>query len=196
MSNKISVPTKNRSDRKQLENAEPSTVRWIVETFIMVVLAIAIAQGIKTYLIQPYLVPSGSMLPTIQLKDRVLANKLVFRGFAEPKYKDIVVFDDPTGEFPTLIKRVIAVGGQTVDLKNGAVYVDGKKLDEPYTYGKPSYPQAISMPITIPKGYIWVMGDNRTNSGDSRTFGPVKLSTVRGRGFWTYWPLGHFKALK
>ncbi|MBK5211706.1 MAG: signal peptidase I [Coriobacteriia bacterium] len=196
MRDKESVPIKNRSDRKQLDSAEPSTIRWVVETVIMVILAVAIAQGIKAYLIQPYLVPSGSMLPTIQLKDRVLADKLVFRGFGTPKYKDIVVFDDPTGEFPTLIKRVIAVGGQTVDLKEGAVYVDGKKLDEPYTYGKPSYLQVISLPITIPKGYIWVMGDNRTNSGDSRTFGPVKISTVHGRAFWTYWPLNRFGTLK
>lgn len=171
-------------------------MRWLIETALMVVLAFALAQGVKTYLIQPYLIPSGSMLPTIQLKDRVLANKLVFKTGGTPQYKDIVVFDDPTGEYPTLIKRVIATGGQTVDLKDGSVYVDGKKLDEPYTYGKPSYPQVINFPFTIPQGYVWVMGDNRTNSGDSRAFGPVPLSAVHGRAFWTYWPLKRFGTLK
>ena len=179
----------------KVAKSEPSTMRWIIETALLFLLALAIAQGIKTFLVQPYLVPSGSMLPTIQLRDRVLANKLVFKVGGTPKYKDIVVFDDPTGEYPTLIKRVIAVGGQTVDLKDGDVYIDGKKLDEPYTYGKPSYPQVLSFPLRIKEGYVWVMGDNRTNSADSRTFGPVPLSSVHGRAFWTYWPPNRFGAL-
>ena len=77
------------------------------------------------------------MLPTIQLKDQVLANKFVYR-FEQPKRGDIVVFDDPTGEVETLIKRVIAVGGQTVDVRDGKVWVDGKALVEPYTHGQPT----------------------------------------------------------
>ena len=191
MSNKVKKP-----EGKKVGKNEPSTLRWLIETALLFVLAFTIAQGIKTYLIQPYLVPSGSMLPTIQLRQRVLANKLVFRTGETPKYKDIIVFDDPTGEFPTLIKRVIAVGGQTVDLKDGHVYVDGKELNEPYTYGKPSYPQVLSFPLKIKEGYVWVMGDNRTNSGDSRTFGPVPLSAIHGRAFWTYWPLNQFGKLQ
>lgn len=185
---------KDGKPAKQVKQ-EPSTLRWLLETLVLVILAFALAQGIKTVLIQPYVVPSGSMLPTIQLKDRILANKLVYR-FDEPKYKDIVVFDDPTGEFDTLVKRVIAVGGQTVDLRDGAVYVDGKKLEEPYTHGKPSYPQIVSFPYKVPEDSIWVMGDNRTNSGDSRSFGAVQVKNVHGRVFWTYWPLSHFAALK
>lgn len=189
MSNNAKKPEAKKNKK------EPSTMRWLIETVLLFCLAFAIAQGIKTFLVQPYLVPSGSMLPTIQLRDRVLANKLVFRTGVTPKYKDIIVFDDPWGEYPTLIKRVIAVGGQTVDLKDGAVYVDGKKLDEPYTHGKPSYPQVLNFPLKIKPGYYWVMGDNRTNSSDSRTFGPVPMSAIHGRAFWTYWPLTRFKAL-
>lgn len=174
---------------------EPSTFRWLIETALLFLLAFAIAQGIKAYLVQPYLIPSGSMLPTIQLQDRVLANKLVFRTGQMPKYKDIIVFDDPWGEYPTLIKRVIAVGGQTVDLQNGHVYVDGKRLNEPYTHGKLSYPQVLKFPLKIKQGYVWVMGDNRTNSSDSRTFGPVPMSAIHGRAFWTYWPISRFGKL-
>ncbi|MDR1774885.1 MAG: signal peptidase I [Actinomycetes bacterium] len=178
--------------------------RWLIETIILVAIAFALSLFIRYFLIEPYRVPSGSMLPTIQLQDRLLANKLVFKVGGKPKYKDIVVFDDPTGEYPNLIKRVIAVGGQTVDINDsGAVTVDGVTLDEPYTYGKPSYPlpqasgiAAITYPYTIPDDCIWVMGDNRTNSGDSRVFGPVPLKSVRGRAFLTYWPLKNFGTLK
>lgn len=175
--------------RLNKKNQEPSTMRWLAETAVMVGIAFLLATGIKTFLIQPYIVPSGSMLPTIQLKDRILANKLVFRGFDNPKYKDIIVFEDPTDEFPMLVKRVIAVGGQTIDLRNGSVYVDDKLLDEPYVYGQLTMPQILQMPIAIPEGYVWVMGDNRGNSGDSRSFGPVPVKMIKGRVFSVYWPL-------
>lgn len=95
----------------------------------------------------------------------------------------------------TLIKRVIATEGQTVDLRDGKVYVDGVALDEPYTDGLPSYPLNtvgtvdISYPYTIPKGDVWVMGDNRTNSSDSRYFGPIDKDTVFGKAFAIYWPV-------
>ncbi len=176
--------------------AEQSTGRWLAETALLVLAAVVLAQLIRTFVVEPFVIPSGSMIPTIEIKDRVLADKMVYRFVREPQAGDIVVFDDPSGEFPTLIKRVIAVGGQTVDLQDGAVVVDGKKLDEPYTYGKPSEPQVVPMPVKIPEGSIWVMGDNRTGSTDARTFGPVAVSTVHGRAFWTYWPLSRFGALK
>ena len=107
----------------------------------------------------------------------------------------IVVFSDPQVPSRTLIKRVIATEGQTVDLRDGKVYVDGVALDEPYTDGLPSYPLNtvgtvdISYPYTIPKGDVWVMGDNRTNSSDSRYFGPIDKDTVFGKAFAIYWPV-------
>lgn len=173
-----------------------SVLRSVIETVLLVAVAFVLAQLIRTYLVQPFVIPTGSMIPTIEEGDRVLADKLTFRFSREPRKGDIVVFDDPTGEHPQLIKRVIAVGGQTVDLRNGVVFVDGKPLDEPYVHGQPSVPQVLTFPVTIPKGYVWLMGDNRQNSGDSRSFGPQPIKNVRGRAFWTYWPLGRFGALR
>lgn len=165
--------------------------RQILEFVITLAAALVLALALRTWVIEPFVVPTGSMLPTIQLSDQVLANKFIYR-FEDPKPGDIVVFDDPMGEVPTLIKRVIAVGGQTVDLRDGKVVVDGKALDEPYTHGQPSDPlkgSDVTFPLTVPKGYIWVMGDNRTKSKDSRWFGPIPLKMVRGKAFFTYLPL-------
>jgi signal peptidase I len=173
--------------------APPSFLRWLGELILMVVLAFALATGIRTFVVQPYVIPTGSMIPTIGIGERVLANKFIYR-FDTPKQGDIVVFDDPTKTVPTLIKRVIAVGGQTLDIKDGAVWVDGKKLDEPYTYGKPSEPGDVILPIQIPEGQVWLMGDNRTNSHDSRWFGPQPVSIIHGKAFVRYWPLNRFAA--
>lgn len=176
---------------------ETSTVRWLMETALLILLAFALAQGVKTFLVQPFVIPTGSMIPTIEIGNRVLAEKITFRFIRPPRYDDIVVFNDPRGEHPALIKRTIAVAGQSVDLRAGAVYVDNVKLNEPYTHGQPSVPldSSIQYPFRVPDGDIWVMGDNRTNSGDSRYFGPIPLTSVQGRAVWTYWPLQAFGAL-
>lgn len=177
---------------------QPGFIRTVLTYIICILIAVALAALVRTYLIEPYRIPTGSMLSTIQLNDMVLANKLVYKVGVKPKYKDIVVFKDPTGQYSQLIKRVIAVGGQTVDLRDGSVYVDDKKLEEPYTHGKPSevLSAQVQFPYKVPEGNIWVMGDNRTDSADSRVFGAVPMNTVYGRAWWTYWPLSHFGALR
>jgi len=175
---------------------ETSFGRWLIETVILVALAFALAQGIRAFVIQPFVIPTGSMIPTIEIGDRVLAEKVSYRFFDEPAAGDIVVFDDPTGEHPQLIKRVIATEGQTVDVRDGSVFVDGEELVEPYTHGKPTDPGEVALPVTVPAGYVWLMGDNRPNSGDSRFFGPRPVETVKGRAFWTYWPLSRFGTLQ
>lgn len=183
------------ADELDVEPAEKPEVgfgRWLIETVVLVALAFALAQGVKTFLVQPFVIPSGSMIPTIEIGDRVLAEKLTYRFSHPPERGDIVVFDDPDPTKPQLIKRVIAVEGQTVDVHDDGVYVDGKRLDEPYTYGKPSIPGTVALPVTVPDGELWLMGDNRTNSGDSRFFGTRPVDSVRGRAVWTYWPPGRF----
>lgn len=190
------VPVATRSDRKQKDRGETSTFRWILETAFLLVLAFVIAQGIKIYLVQPYIVPTGSMIPTIEINDRILADKLSIWMGKDPQAGDIVVLDDPTGQFNALAKRVVAVGGQTVDLVDGSLYIDGKRQVESYTHGLPSTQQVQPMPYKVPADKVWVMGDNRTNSADSRTFGAVPVTSIRGLAFWTYWPLDRFGALR
>lgn len=173
-----------------------STAGWIFETIVLVTIAVAVAMLIKIFLIQPYVIPTGSMLPTIQLKDFILANKLVVWTGYEPKHGDIIVFKDPSEELPLLVKRVIATEGQTIDLRDGDVYIDGEKLDEPYVHGLPTRPQVYSYPYTVPKDHVWTMGDNRENSGDSRSYGPVDEKLIQGRAFFTYWPIKNIGKLE
>ena len=170
--------------------------RWLLETVLMVALAFLLAQGIKTFIVQPFVIPTGSMETTIMTGDRVLAEKIMYR-FGEPEPGDIVVFDDPMDRHPQLIKRVIAVAGQTLDIKDGHVYVDGEQLDEPYLNGVPTNnPGSEPLPITIPDGQVWLMGDNRPNSGDSRFIGPQPISAIHGRAFAVYWPLNRIGGLE
>ena len=180
------------------QQEETSFGRWLVETALLVLLAFALAFGIRSFIVEPFVVPTGSMIPTIEINNRVLAEKITYRFVRPPRYMDIVVFPDPKGEHPHLIKRVIATGGQTVDLRKGKVFVDGKELVEPYTHGQASeqLTPEITFPFKVPQGDIWVMGDNRTNSGDSRVFGPVPVNAVQGRAIWTYWPLSAFGRLQ
>lgn len=168
--------------------------RWLIETAVMIALAFLLAQGIKTFVVQPFVIPTGSMEPTIMTGDRVLAEKITVR-FRDPLQGEIVVFDDPTGRHPQLIKRVIAVGGQTVDIQDGAVLVDGVALEEPYVHGKVSDPGTVPLPVTLAPDEVWLMGDNRPNSGDSRFMGPIPESMVRGRAFAIYWPTSRIGSL-
>jgi len=175
-------------------------VRQIIEFALTIAVALVVAAAVRGFLIEPYVVPSGSMLPTIQLQDQVLANKFVYR-LRTPQAGEVVVFDNPmkTPGEPTFIKRVIAVGGQTVDLVGGHVLVDGLTIDEPYTYGQPSDPlegSTVRFPVQVPSDSVWLMGDNRTESKDCRWFGPVKLTAVHGQAFFTYWPAGRIGAMR
>jgi signal peptidase I len=190
------VPAAPPSAASRAHKEDTSLFRWLLETILLVVLAFALAQGIKTFIVQPFVIPTGSMIPTIEIGDRVLADKLVYRFFREPQRGDIVVFDDPNGQHPQLIKRVIAVEGETVDVRDGLVYINDEPTAEPYTHGRSTDPGSVELPRTIPAGEVWLMGDNRPESGDSRFFGARPVETVRGRAFWTYWPLDRFGTLE
>ena len=184
------TPAPAEDQTPEVVERRPSALRQIVEFILTLAVAFLVAQAVRTWVIQPFVVPTGSMLPTIQLSDQVLANKFIYR-FTDPQRGDIVVLDDPDGKVTTLIKRVIAVGGQTIDLQNGRVVVNGQALTEPYSHGLPSIPlrgSTITFPYKVPADSVWVMGDNRTDSQDSRWFGAVPMSSVHGRAFFIYWP--------
>lgn len=156
--------------------------------------------ALQNFVVCPYTIPTGSMDDTIEVGDSVWSEKITYY-FRDVEPGDIVTFADPEIAGRTLIKRVIATEGQTVDLIDGAVYVDGERLDEPYTDGRPSNPLKtavgvdIEYPYTVPDGCIWVMGDNRTDSADSRYFGPIDAATVSGRAVAIYWPLDRIGVL-
>jgi signal peptidase I len=169
-------------------------VRWLLELAAMVGLAFLLSMVIRTYVVQPFVVPSGSLEPTINIGDRVLVNKFVYR-FGAPQRGDIVVFPDPAGKMPALIKRIVAVGGDTVDIKEGRLVLNGTPQNEPYVNGKPTEPGTVPMPLTVPNDSVFLMGDNRTNSGDARFFGPQPAAGIQGRAFCVYWPISEIRGL-
>lgn len=158
---------------------------------------------LRTFVVDSYRIPTGSMLDTIKLDNLLFGEKISYY-FRAPQVGEVVTFADPEDPETTLIKRVIATEGQVVDLVDGAVVVDGVALDEPYVEGKPSDPiarhaknltESVSYPLTVPEGCLWVMGDNRTNSLDSRYFGPVDVSSIRSHAVFIYWPLQDMRTL-
>lgn len=178
----------------------PGIIRRFLNLIICVAIVLAAAWGIRAFVIEPFEVPSGSMETTIMTGDRVFAEKVSYH-FAKPSAGDIVVFSDPQLPSRVLVKRVIATEGQTVNLVNGSVYVDGVKQVEPYTQGE-SYPLSktasnvnISFPYTVPAGEVWVMGDNRENSSDSRYFGAIDSDSIFGKALVIYWPLNRIGVL-
>ena len=200
--------TKHNEEEAAQQSAQPAAKAspaaelrsTIIEFVVIIASALILVWLITTFVAIPYRVPSGSMLETIQLQDRVISEKISYYGHG-PQQGDIVTFADPLDPKTTLIKRCIAVEGQTVDLVDGVVYVDGEPLEEDaYTGGKPSYPEdgpaQIQYPYTIPEGHIWCMGDNRTNSSDSRYFGAVPVDSVTGHAFFTYWPISSIGPLE
>jgi signal peptidase I len=174
--------------------AEESLARWFGELAVLVVLAFVLAMGIKTFVVQPFIIPSGSMIPTLEINDRVLVNKFIYR-FQKPARGSVVVFISPDSNSVDYIKRVIAVGGDTVDIKGGAVYVNGTELSEPYVHGKETRLGTVPMPVKVPAGYVWLMGDNRPDSQDARYFNVQPATKLLGRAFAIYWPLSRIQAL-
>jgi len=176
---------------------------------ILIVVALVVAVLIKTFLVQAFFIPSGSMNDTLLEGDRVMVNKLAYR-LGDPARGDVIVFDSPmedNGDGETifgalvrhvaeslglsspdsaLIKRIIALGGETIEIRQNRVYVDGTGLDESYLKEGSSMPDY--GPLTVPEGQVFVMGDNRSSSSDSRVFGPVAESEIVGKAFVRVWP--------
>jgi signal peptidase I len=192
------VENVEKVEKKKKETKKTSSRKRAAWFFLELAIAIALAFGflmlLQTFVIRSYNVPTGSMESTIMTGDRILAEKISY-NFGEIRRGDIVVFDDKTQPNRFLVKRVIATEGQIVNLKDGHVVLDDEVLFEPYTKGLPSEPlkdqfegMPIKYPYTVPEGCIWVMGDNRTNSLDSRYFGPIRTETVHGHVVLTFWP--------
>ena len=183
--------------------AEGKSNRWIVELAGVVVVALVVAFLLRTYVIATYSIPSGSMEPTLQVGDRIVVNKLSY-DLHGVDAGNIIVFSTPPKEdcagppVANLVKRVIGLPGETISLSGGFVLINGHLLAETWlpasergrTYPGPS-PESFSLhhPFKIPSGDVYVMGDNRTLSCDSRYWGPIRESTIVGKVDLRIWPL-------
>jgi signal peptidase I len=174
----------------------------IVETLVLTLIIFFV---IQTFIAQPFQVQQNSMERTLEPGQYVLVDKLTPRWDAYNR-GDVVVFNPPetwTSERTPFIKRVIGEPGDTVEVRDdGLVYVNGVALDEPYTYrndagvNEPTEASPDQTRWVIPEGQLFVMGDHRQKSADSRLFGPISISDVVGRAFLRYWPVGTFKILQ
>jgi signal peptidase I len=190
----------------------------IVELVTIVAVALGLALGIQAVLVKPFRIPSESMVPTLQVGQRVLVNRISLR-FSSPGRGDVVVFKPPAGSDenvcgvhqpsdepcprPTakrsdtnFIKRVVAVGGDRIKVIRGRVILNGHKQREPFIHPSTDC-EICNLPheIRIPKGYFFMMGDNRGESADSRYWGPVPKKWLIGQAFLTYWPPGRIGTL-
>jgi signal peptidase I len=157
-------------------------------------IALVLAFGIRTAVVEAFFIPSGSMEPTLQIGDRVLGNKFWF-WFAAPHRQDIVIFAPPdTANLAAaaLIKRVIAVEGDIVEVREGQLYVNGQAVPEPYLKERPDY---FLPPTPVPPGMLFVLGDNRNASYDSHAWGFVPRTHLRAKAFARYWPLSRIGLL-
>ena len=162
------------------------------ETAGTVLPAVLIALFVNVFVAQAMVVHGPSMQPNLHYDQRVMVEKVTYRLMHGPRRGDVVVIDVP-GEDEPLIKRVVALPGETVEVRGGRVFVDGQLQEEPWTtrQGGPDY-----RPTVMPPLHVFVLGDNRGSSRDSRSFGPVSVDQIVGRACFIYWPPDQAKSLR
>lgn len=214
MADSVAEPTSTRPPAA-------GVLRGLAEIPIIVGLAVAIVVVLRAVVVQPFYIPSASMVPQLRINDKILVSRVSYRLHGIHR-GDLIVFSEPPGaklEGPVsahtggvsglwhsvgerlglvprtdeLVKRVIALPGETVEGHDNHVFVDHRLLVEPYL--PPDVVTSDFAPQTVPKGMLWVMGDNRQDSEDSRYFGVIRQSTVVGRAILRIWPLTHFAFL-
>jgi len=165
--------------------------RLFRETAETILIALVLAMFVRAFVVESFIVHGPSMESTLFDRERLLVNKLVYR-FVEPRRGDVIVFRYPVDPRRDFVKRVLARGGETIEIRSGKVFVDGEKVNEPYIddAGTSSMP-----PTEVLPGQLFVLGDNRNNSEDSRLFGFVPMRYVKGEAFLVYWPPTHMGIL-
>jgi signal peptidase I len=184
------------------KNKDKSVFREYVEA---IVIALILALFIRSFIVQAFKIPSGSMLPTLQIGDHILVNKFIYGiknpltgttwvAIGEPHRKDIIVFKYPVNPKQDFIKRVVGVAGDQIEIIDKKVYVNGKifEVENAWNQDKRIFPADQQPrdnlgPIKVPEDSLFVMGDNRDNSYDSRFWKFVKLKAVKGKAFIIYW---------
>lgn len=164
----------------------------------IIVFALVISLLVRSYVAEARFIPSESMLPTLKIGDRLIIDKISFeiKGINDIQRGDIVVFHPPavvkTKDDIPLIKRVIGLPGETVSIKNGTVFINGESINEPYILEKPL---TDFKPYVIPDNMIFLMGDNRNNSNDSRYWGPLPVQNIIGKAEFRYYPFSDIGTL-
>jgi signal peptidase I len=187
----------NQDFQRGAKPEEPRTrnkAGGFLEFLIILAVAFVLVFGfVRPFVLEAFYIPSESMVPTLEVGDRVFVNKFIYR-FSEPERGDIVVFESVNGGEEDLIKRVVALPGDEIEVRNGTVLVNGEEQEEPYlNRGLPfngSY-----QPTEIPEGEVFVMGDNRANSADSRVFGALPVENIEGEAFMRFWPVSEIRSL-
>ncbi len=174
--------------RAETSEEPPFSWRAVLEIVQALALAVIISVVLNLFVVQVTEVRQQSMVPTLLQSDRVLVSKVDYR-VGPPQRGDIVVFNPPIESTIPYVKRVMAVAGDVIDLRDGKVYVNGAPLEVPEAHGstQPQVPR-ITYPHTVPPGEVFVLGDNRQASSDSRTFGPVPDPNIIGKVIVRFWP--------
>ena len=160
-----------------------------MEFLVILAVAFVLVFGfVRPFVLEAFRIPSESMVPTLLVGDRVLANKFVYR-LTEPERGEVVVFESVgEGDDQKLIKRVVGVAGDEVEVRNGTLLVNGEAREEPYLNRNLPFNDSYG-PSEVPEGHVFVMGDNRANSADSRVFGPLPIENIEGEAFVRFWPV-------
>jgi signal peptidase I len=166
----------------------------LVEFLVIVIIAFALVFGVvRPFIVEAFYIPSESMVPTLEVGDRLFVNKFIYR-FHEPERDDIVVFKSVEGSTEggqeDLIKRVVGLPGDEISVQDGVLFVNGEAKEEPYVNHQSPDTSSFG-PVTVPEGKFFMMGDNRADSLDSRFFGAVPFENIEGEAFFIFWPPGH-----
>ena len=170
-------------DRQAVKKKLPLPLDFLIQ--LLVILAVVFG-FVRPFVMEAFWIPSGSMIPTLEIGDRVFVNKFIYR-FTEPERGDIIVFESVDNSDEDLIKRVVGVPGDKIAVRGGKLFVNGEPQKEPYTNKKLSDRSSYAK-TTVPKNHVFVMGDNRANSADSRVFGPLPEKNIEGEAFLRFWP--------
>ncbi|MCX5665997.1 MAG: signal peptidase I [Candidatus Omnitrophica bacterium] len=177
-----------------------------------IVIALILALLIRTFVIQAFKIPSGSMIPTFEIGDRIFVSKFIYGAkipftdirlpaLRQPQRGDIIVFVSPEAPKKDFVKRLIAIEGETVEIKGGNILINGKVIDGPdsvksnYYYNRGDFGKELSA-ITVPSGSYFALGDNSANSRDSRYWGFVPKKNLIGKAILLYWPIQRIRVIK
>lgn len=184
-------PVKKRRELAA-EKKKRSPLGVVIEIVVIVAAAFAIAMLVQAFVMKPFTIHQVSMQPTLLEGDRILLNRMSYH-FRDPERGDVVVFHSPVTEGEDLVKRVVGVPDDTIAIKEGKLYVNGVAQEEPYLLEQDIRGELAE--TVVQPGTVFVMGDNRNNSGDSRFFGAIDKDEIIGCAFCVYWPIGRWRGL-